>query len=108
MAKLNVNIEKQIAKAIHEALELADLNASYTASRSIAEKLYESQTELMEQLKPFWMVERLNWMIGRELRGIRLLHVYGSMSNLSYLDLRGCQERSPSQMPGEGVSIMPA
>jgi hypothetical protein len=73
MPKLSANIEKQIAKVIHEALELADLGGNRIDSHSIAERLYESQAELMEQLKPFWMVERLNWMICRERRTRRLL-----------------------------------
>jgi hypothetical protein len=64
--KLTENIENKIERVVYESIELAVLSSGGVTSRSIAEKIYESEPDLMEQLKPYWMVDRLLWMVSRK------------------------------------------
>lgn len=76
--KLTENIEKQIGRVLTDSLELAVLSGGGVTSRSIAEKIYEAEPELMEQLKPYWMVERLLWMVSRQRQMRRSLERNGA------------------------------
>lgn len=71
MTGLTGNMEKQIERRVDEAIELADLGASDVTARAIAEGIYDSEPELMEQLKRPWMVDRLLWMVSRKRRNRR-------------------------------------
>lgn len=73
MTRVTGNMEKQIEKLLNEAIELADLGEAGISSRSIGERIYDSEPELMEQLKPFWMVDRLVWLISRKRRARKRL-----------------------------------
>lgn len=66
MAK--ASIETQITKVLDEAIELADIGGATTATSAIAERVYDSESDLMAELQRPWMVDRLIWMISRMRR----------------------------------------
>jgi hypothetical protein len=68
------SLEDRIEKLILEAVELADIGGIRVTTRAIAERVYDSEPELMQELQRFWMVDRLIWMLSRKRRARRRFH----------------------------------
>jgi hypothetical protein len=68
MTTLKPKLETRIELMLDEAIELASLGDQHIKARSIAERIYESEKDLMEEVSRLWVVERLTWMITRRRR----------------------------------------
>lgn len=66
--------EAKIDQIVIDALELADLGGIRVTTRAIAERVYDSEPELMKEMQRPWMVDRLIWMISRKRRVRRAVH----------------------------------
>jgi hypothetical protein len=65
------NLEARVERILAEAIELADIGGIKVPVRSIADRVYDSEPDLMAELQRPWMVERLIWMISRKRRSTR-------------------------------------
>lgn len=63
MSELTGSIKIRTEKVVSEAIELADVAGKFSSSRSIAERVFDSEPELMKELQRGWMVDRLYAMI---------------------------------------------
>jgi hypothetical protein len=66
--KRQTDIDNKITALLTEAIETADIGGITVSAQSIAERLYDSQPELMAELHRAWVVDRLVWIIGRKRR----------------------------------------
>ena len=55
----------RVERLISEAIELADIGGVAVRSRTIAERIYDTNPELMAELSRPWCLDRLLWIIGR-------------------------------------------
>ena len=65
---LKATLEKRLEKALDEAIELADLGDEHIPAVKIAGRVFDSETDLIEEITRPWIVERLAWMISRRRR----------------------------------------
>ena len=65
---LKLKLEKRLDKVLDEAIELASIGDQYVAAHKIAARVYETETELMEEVSRTWVIERLTWVISRRRR----------------------------------------
>jgi hypothetical protein len=63
-----LSLEKRIEHMLDEAIELADLGDRRVPAQKIAERIVDSETELVREAQRFWSIERLTWMISRRRR----------------------------------------
>lgn len=59
---------KRVEKTLHEAIELADLGDRRISARKIAERVFESEPDLVEEAKRPTIVDRWTWMVTRMRR----------------------------------------
>jgi hypothetical protein len=63
-----INIHHQVDKVIADAIELADIGGIRVSNQAIAERIYDSELDLMRELQRPWMLDRLLWIISRKRR----------------------------------------
>ena len=63
-----IDLEKKVTKVIDEALELAYLGGRRPAAHKIAERVFDSEPKLMQEVFRLWAIERLTWMMNRRRR----------------------------------------
>lgn len=61
-------LDRRIVRVIDEAIELADLGTIRFAAESVAQRIYDHESELMEQVRHPWILERLILIIKRRRR----------------------------------------
>jgi uncharacterized repeat protein (TIGR03803 family) len=59
------DLAERIERVIDDALELADLGGHTVPATKIAQRIYASESELMEEIRETWMLERLTWLLLR-------------------------------------------
>lgn len=61
-------LDRKIVRVVDEAIELADLGTIRFAAESVAQRIYDQEAELMEQVRYAWTIERLVLIIKRRRR----------------------------------------
>jgi hypothetical protein len=65
---MKLNLEKRLERVLDEAIELADLGDQRIPAHKIAERVFDSEIELVAELSRAWVIERFTWMISRRRR----------------------------------------
>jgi len=59
------SLEKRLQRTLREAIELADIGDDLVPARTVAERVFDTETELMTEVARPWVLERLTWLISR-------------------------------------------
>jgi hypothetical protein len=61
-------LETRLEKTLDEAIELASIGDQYVSARKIAERIYATETEIVQEISRPLVIDRLTWMITRRRR----------------------------------------
>ena len=68
MTVFQPKVETRIEKTLDEAIELAELGGQHVNARKVAERIYDSEADLMAEVSRMWVIDRLTWLITRRRR----------------------------------------
>jgi hypothetical protein len=66
---MKVSAQKQLEKAISEAVELADLGGQLVPASEIASRLFDEERDLIAEVSRPWVIDRLTRLVYQHRRG---------------------------------------
>ncbi len=65
---LKEKLETRIERTVDEAIELSSIGDQHVKAQKIAERIYETEPDLIAEVSRAWVLERLTWIITRRRR----------------------------------------